>query len=97
MRSLTQTTSALASLAALLPDEAQKIDGDEVVTVAPAELVVGDVVIVRPGAAVPADGQIVDGSAYMDEYMVTGESTTVSRGQDSDVDAGTVATNFGPL
>src|SRR5699024_7716651 len=52
MRSLAQTTSALDSLAALLPDEAQKIDGDEVVTVAPAELVVGDVVIVRPGAAV---------------------------------------------
>src|SRR5699024_5525027 len=60
MRSLAQTTSALDSLAALLPDEAEKIDGDEVVTVAPAELVVGDVVIVRPGAAVPADGQIVD-------------------------------------
>src|SRR5690625_4754970 len=55
MRSLAQTTSALDSLAALLPDEAEKIDGDEVVTVAPAELVVGDVVIVRPGAAVPAD------------------------------------------
>src|SRR5699024_5746500 len=93
MRSLAQTTSALDSLAALLPDEAEKIDGDEVVTVAPAELVVGDVVIVRPGAAVPADGQIVDGSASMDESMVTGESKTVRRGQDDHVVAGTVATD----
>ena len=95
MRSLAQTTSALDSLAALLPDEAEKIDGDEVVTVAPAELVVGDVVIVRPGAAVPADGQIVDGSASMDESMVTGESKTVRRGQDDHVVAGTVATDSG--
>ena len=95
MRSLAQTTSALDSLAALLPDEAEKIDGDEVVTVAPAELVVGDVVIVRPGAAVPADGQIVDGSASMDESMVTGESKTVRRGLDDHVVAGTVATDSG--
>src|SRR5699024_8009536 len=73
----------------------EKIDGDEVVTVAPAELVVGDVVIVRPGAAVPADGQIVDGSASMDESMVTGESKTVRRGQDDHVVAGTVATDSG--
>src|SRR5699024_12297780 len=54
MRSLAQTTSALDSLAALLPDEAEKIADDEVVTVAPAELDGGDVVIVRPGAAVAA-------------------------------------------
>lgn len=95
MRSLAQTTSALDSLAALLPDEAEKVDGDDVVTVAPAELVVGDVVIVRPGAAVPADGQIVDGSASMDESMVTGESKTVRRGLDEHVVAGTVATDSG--
>ena len=95
MRSLAQTTSALDSLAALLPDEAEKIDGDEVVTVAPAELVVGDVVIVRPGAAVPADGQIIDGSASMDESMVTGESKTVRREQGDHVVAGTVATDSG--
>src|SRR5690625_323905 len=95
MRSLAQTTSALDSLAALLPDEAEKIDGDEVVTIAPADLVVGDVVIVRPGAAVPADGQIVDGSASMDESMVTGESRTVRRGLGDAVVAGTVATDSG--
>ncbi|WP_087117621.1 heavy metal translocating P-type ATPase [Corynebacterium urinipleomorphum] len=95
MRSLAQTSSALDSLAALLPDEAEKVDGDDVVTVTPAELVVGDVVIVRPGAAVPADGQIIEGNASMDESMVTGESTTVRRGLNEHVVAGTVATDSG--
>ena len=49
MRSLAQTTSALDSLAALLPDEAERVQGDVVSKVAPADLAVGDVVIVRPG------------------------------------------------
>ena len=95
MRSLAQTTSALDSLAALLPDEAEKIDGDDVVTVAPADLAVGDIVIVRPGASVPADGRITDGSASMDESMVTGESRPVSRTAGDTVTAGTVATDSG--
>src|SRR5690606_9296733 len=95
MRSLARTTSALDSLAALLPDEAEKVAGDEVVKVAPADLVVGDVVVVRPGASVPADGTIVDGSASMDESMITGESRTVRRGVGEQVVAGTVATDSG--
>lgn len=95
MRSLAQTTSALDSLAALLPDEAERVDADEVVTVSPSELLVGDVVIVRPGASVPADGKIVDGSASMDESMVTGESRTIRRQIGEHVVAGTVATDSG--
>ena len=95
MRSLAQTTSALDSLAALLPDEAEKIDGDHTVVVSPADLRVGDVVIVRPGGSVPADGTIVDGRAAMDESMVTGESRTVARTVGDAVTAGTVATDSG--
>lgn len=95
MRSLAQTTSALDSLAALLPDEAERVEGEEVVTVSPADLVVGDVVIVRPGGSIPADGRIVDGRASMDESMVTGESRTVTRSIDDTVTAGTVATDSG--
>ena len=95
MRSLAQTTSALDSLAALLPDEAERVEGDDVVVVAPAELRVGDVVIVRPGGRVPADGRIADGSASMDESMITGESRTVRRGPGDQVVAGTVATDSG--
>nr|WP_235566760.1 heavy metal translocating P-type ATPase [Microbacterium sp. Root61] len=95
MRSLAQTTSALDSLAALLPDEAERVEGDTTVTVAPSELRVGDVVVVRPGGRVPADGRIVQGSASMDESMITGESRPVRRGDGDPVVAGTVATDSG--
>ena len=95
MRSLAQTTSALDSLAALLPDEAERVDGEQISIVAPAQLQVGDVVIVRPGASVPADGLVIDGTAEVDESMVTGESRTVRRGGGDPVVAGTVATDSG--
>ena len=95
MRSLEQTTSALDSLAALLPDEAERIEGDDIITVDPSELQVGDVVVVRPGGSVPADGEIVDGRAAMDESMLTGESHSVIRGEGEIVIAGTVATDSG--
>ncbi|RDV44744.1 cadmium-translocating P-type ATPase [Leifsonia sp. ku-ls] len=95
MRSLAQTTSALDSLAALLPDEAERVEGDNTVLVAPADLQVGDVVVVRPGGRIPADGRIVSGSASMDESMITGESRTVRRDVGDPVVAGTVATDSG--
>jgi Cu2+-exporting ATPase len=93
MGSLAQTSSALDSLAALLPDETEKVDGDNFVTVQPADLVVGDIVIVRPGGRVPADGEIVDGRAELDESMITGESHSVARAEGDRVVAGTVATD----
>ncbi|WP_102508759.1 heavy metal translocating P-type ATPase [Sanguibacter massiliensis] len=95
MRSLAQTTSALGSLAALLPDAAERIEGDDVVQVSPVDLQVGDVVLVRPGASVPADGRIVDGAAHVDESMITGESRAVRRKAGDHVTAGTVATDSG--
>ena len=55
----------------------------------------GDVVIVRPGGSVPADGEIVDGAADINESMVTGESVPVRRGVGDRVVAGTVATDSG--
>ncbi|WP_343931066.1 copper-translocating P-type ATPase [Tsukamurella strandjordii] len=95
MRSLAQTTSALDSLAALLPDEAERVEDGGIVTVAPSELRVGDVVVVRPGGSVPADGEVVEGRAAMDESMITGESQTVDRAVGDTVTAGTVATDSG--
>ncbi|MFA5710140.1 copper-translocating P-type ATPase [Mycolicibacterium sp.] len=93
MRSLEQTTSALDSLSALLPDEAERITGDTLETVAPVDLRVADLVLVRPGGRVPADGRIRDGAADMDESIVTGESRTVRRGVGDSVVAGTTATD----
>ena len=93
MRSLAQTSSALDSLAALLPDEAERIEGDQIVTVAPADLRTGDLVLVRPGASIPADGTVVEGRADVDESMITGESRPVERAAGDRVVAGTVATD----
>jgi len=95
MRSLARTTSALDSLAALLPDQAERVDDDAIVPVSPDELRVGDVVVIRPGGSIPADGRVVDGQAAMDESMVTGESRTVARSVGDEVTAGTVATDSG--
>jgi Cu2+-exporting ATPase len=93
MRSLAQTSTALESLAALLPDQAERVEDGEVQVVAPTELQVGDLVIVRPGSRVPADGQVTEGTADVDESMITGESRSVSRGPGDPVVAGTVATD----
>lgn len=94
MASLARTSSALDELAALLPDEAELLQDDgSTRTVAPSDLSVGDRVIVRPGARIPADGRVADGQADVDESMVTGESTPVSRGEGDRVVAGTVATD----
>lgn len=93
MKSLAQTSSALDTLAALLPDEANLVEGDKIVQVPPSQLKVGDIVLVRPGASVPADGVVVDGTADMDESMVTGESRPIPRTVGDKVIAGTVSTD----
>ena len=94
MKALGQAQDALSALAALLPDEAERIAADgEITTVPAAELEVDDVVLVRPGAQVPADGEITEGSADMDESMITGESRPVTRGAGDRVVAGTVSTD----
>ncbi|MGC4942256.1 heavy metal translocating P-type ATPase [Kribbella sp. DT2] len=93
MKAIGQAQGALAALAALLPDDAERVTGDGVETVAVSDLRVGDVVLVRSGARVPADGQIVEGAAELDESMITGESRPVSRTIGDRVVAGTVATD----
>lgn len=95
MRSLARTSSALDSLAALLPDTAERREGDQTVAVPPDELKIGDVVLVRPGGTVPADGVIAQGRAAFDESMITGESQPVVRSVGDEVVAGTIATDSG--
>jgi Cu2+-exporting ATPase len=93
MRALGAASGALDALAALLPDSAEKVTDDGVVEVSLDDLEAGDVVLVRSGGRVPADGRIVDGAADLDESMITGESRPVSRGVGDRVVAGTVATD----
>jgi P-type Cu2+ transporter len=91
MRSIAQARGALSALAELLPDTAERVTGAETETVVLSALAVGDVVLVRPGARVPADGTVAEGSADVDESMITGESVTVPKAPGDPVIAGTVA------
>src|SRR6202162_5023562 len=91
MRAISQARGAPNALAALLPDTAERVNGTETQTVPISELKVGDVVLVRPGTRVPADGEVVEGSADVDESMITGESRSVSKAPGGKVIAGTVA------
>ena len=94
MKALGQASDALAALAALLPDEAERINPDgSLSTVALDRLSSGDVVLVRSGGRVPADGEIVEGEAELDESMITGESRPVSKAPGDRVVAGTVSTD----
>ncbi|TDD96861.1 heavy metal translocating P-type ATPase [Jiangella asiatica] len=94
MRALGQASGALQALAELLPDTAERVDSDGAVEEVPlVELAVDDVVLVRSGGRVPADGVVVEGTAEVDESTVTGESKTVARGPGDRVVAGTVATD----
>jgi Cu2+-exporting ATPase len=93
MRAIGQAQGALAALAELLPDEAERVTETGTETVSLAELSVGDVVLVRPGGRIPADGDIASGEVEVDESMVTGESNPVAKGPGDAVIAGTVATD----
>ncbi len=90
MKAIGQAQGALGALAALLPDEAERVTAAGTETVPLATLAAGDVVLIRPGARVPADGAIVDGRATLDESMLTGESRPVEKGAGDRVVAGTV-------
>jgi Cu2+-exporting ATPase len=91
MRSIAQAQGALSALAELLPDTADRVTPTGTEEIPIAELSVGDVVLVRPGARVPADGVVEDGTADVDESMITGESRGVTKEPGDRVIAGAVA------
>jgi P-type Cu2+ transporter len=93
MRAIGQARSALDALAELLPDEAERIVDGEIELVPLTTLSVGDRVLVRPGARVPADGVIAEGEAGIDESMITGESRPTTKTRGDKVVAGSVATD----
>ena len=94
MKAIGQAQGALAALAELLPDDAERVGDDGAIEAVPlSRLRPGDVVLVRSGARVPADGAIVEGEAELDESMITGESRPVAKGPGDRVVAGTVSTD----
>lgn len=91
MRSITQAQGALKELAKLLPDVAVRLDdAGNAKEVPVAELKRGDLLLIRPGASVPADGVVKDGKSTVNESMITGESKPVSKTAGDNAIAGTV-------
>jgi Cu2+-exporting ATPase len=90
MRSISQASGALHELAKLLPNTAARVTGDRVDDVPLSELRAGDIVLVRPGTRVPADGVVRRGSSSVDESLITGESVPVEKRDGDTVIAGTV-------
>ncbi|MBN14448.1 MAG: copper-translocating P-type ATPase [Pelagibacterium sp.] len=91
MRSISQAQGALNELAKLLPDLAVRvIEGDRTEEVPVSGLRTDDVVLVRPGASIPADGVVMSGKSAVNESMITGESQLVDKTDGSEVLGGTV-------
>ena len=91
MRSVRQASSSLEELAKLMPDEAERVGKDgQVQTVSVAELNEGDILLVRPGASIPADGEIAEGSSAVNEAMISGESKPVEKTKGDKVIAGAI-------
>jgi Cu2+-exporting ATPase len=93
MKAIGQARGALAALAALLPDDAEVIEAGRTRTVAISDLHEGQLVLVRAGARVPADGIVEEGEAEVDESMITGEWRPVAKSAGDRVVAGTVSTD----
>ncbi|HKJ66686.1 MAG TPA: heavy metal translocating P-type ATPase, partial [bacterium] len=91
MRSVRQASGALDELAKLMPDTAERIRSDGETEEVPAtDLQSGDLVLVRPGESVPADGTIEQGESDVNEAMITGESRPVSKHAGDEVIGGTI-------
>jgi Cu2+-exporting ATPase len=91
LRSVGQAQGALRELARLLPDQAERILADGNTEIVPVnQLRVGDRVLIRPGASIPADGVVIEGESSVNEAMITGESKPVHKHLGEKVIGGTV-------
>lgn len=93
MRSVLGASKALEALAALMPDEATLVHGDHTMKVQVSELKAGDIILIKPGEKVPADGVIIEGESDLNESMLTGESKPVTKGIDDEIIGGAINGN----
>ena len=90
MSAIMGAQNALGELAKLIPDEADVLHGDHEMRVPVSSLSIGDLVLVRPGAAVPVDGEVVEGASDVNESLLTGESTSVDKAVGATVIGGSI-------
>lgn len=93
MRSVLGASKALQLLVSMMPAEAHKVHGDHIMDVKLEELEKGDVILVKPGEKVPADGVIIEGESHLNESMLTGESKPVKKGLEQQVIGGSINGN----
>ena len=98
MRSIRQASGALDELAKLMPDEAERLDEEgNSETIPLSQIQADDLLLVRPGATIPADGEVTEGKSDVNEAMITGESALVKKEAGSQVIGGTVNEGSGSL
>ncbi|MCI0532966.1 cadmium-translocating P-type ATPase, partial [bacterium] len=90
MKSVQGAQGALQELSKLLPDTAEVIRGDKTETVPLSELKVGDIVLIKPGSKIPADGEVIDGQSNVNESILTGESKPVYKNIGNGAIAGSI-------
>ena len=90
MRSIMGASKALEKLAELMPSEAHKVEDDDIHDIKINELKKGDIILVKPGEKVPADGKIVEGESDLNESALTGESKPVQKSKGDKVIGGAI-------
>ncbi len=90
MKSIAGASKALEKLAELMPNEAHVVHGDNLHDVNISELKKGDIILIKPGEKVPADGKVTEGSSYLNESALTGESKPVKKEKGGEVIGGSV-------
>tara|TARA_R100001143_G_C3360639_1_gene135239 strand:+ start:11693 stop:13771 length:2079 start_codon:yes stop_codon:yes gene_type:complete len=93
MKSVLGASKALQLLVSMLPAEAHRVKGDTIEDVKLEELLKGDIILIKPGEKVPADGIITEGSSYLNESMLTGESKPVKKELNEKVIGGSINGN----
>jgi len=93
MKSVLGASKALQLLVSMLPSEAHKVVGDTIEDVKLDDLVKGDIILIKPGEKIPADGVITEGSSYLNESMLTGESKPLKKGENDKVIGGSINGN----
>ena len=93
MKSVLGASKALELLVSMMPSEAHKVDGDKVIDIKLEELNKGDIILIKSGEKVPADGVIIEGQSYLNESMLTGESKPVKKEKDQQVIGGSINGN----
>jgi len=93
MKSVLGASKALQLLVSMMPADAHRVDGDKIIDIKLEELQKNDIILIKPGEKVPADGIIVEGTSYLNESMLTGESKPVKKEETDKVIGGSVNGN----